>query len=189
MKSLYRFFVILFLVIPIFSFSVFASSVPDFSSALVYIENTIALGEIYLYPPLFVPVDGVFYRLYALDSSNNTVIVDVVAQCIDGSVLDPVSGCEYLYVPDDDVCVFWFPMYSDSQVVTAKCALFPVAVPDVPVGESFLLTDLGSISAAVLSNSASLGATIASNPFLLFTCGFLFIGGCVGVFGRFTRRD
>ena len=51
-----------------------------------------------------------------------------------------------------------------------------------------LLTDLGTVGTSVLEYVADICAVIVAQPLLLLTVGFLFIGGCVGVFGRFLSR-
>lgn len=53
---------------------------------------------------------------------------------------------------------------------------------------STLLTDLGTVAAKCLEFIGTICTTIVSQPLLLLTVGFLFIGGCVGVFGRLLSR-
>lgn len=53
---------------------------------------------------------------------------------------------------------------------------------------SSLLTSLGEVGTAVLGVIPDICSTIVTEPLLLLTVGFLFIGGCVGVFGRFLSR-
>lgn len=35
----------------------------------------------------------------------------------------------------------------------------------------------------------TIATTIVSTPLLLFTVGFLFLGGCIGIFGRLLSRN
>lgn len=53
---------------------------------------------------------------------------------------------------------------------------------------STLLTDLGTVGSQVLDTVADVCSTIVSEPLLLLTVGFLFIGGVVGIFGRLLSR-
>lgn len=54
---------------------------------------------------------------------------------------------------------------------------------------STLITDFGSIATAVFTQITQIAETIVSTPLLLFTTGFLFLGGCVGIFGRLLSRN
>lgn len=54
---------------------------------------------------------------------------------------------------------------------------------------SALLTDLGTVASAVWTQVTTVATTITGNPLLLFTVGFLFVGGCVGIFGRLLSRN
>lgn len=51
-----------------------------------------------------------------------------------------------------------------------------------------LLADLGLVGAKVITYVGEICGTIVDTPLLLLTVGFLFIGGCVGIFGRFLSR-
>ena len=51
-----------------------------------------------------------------------------------------------------------------------------------------LLTSLGSVATSVLTYVGTICTTIVGQPLLLLTVGFLFIGGCIGVFGRMLSR-
>ena len=51
-----------------------------------------------------------------------------------------------------------------------------------------LLTSLGEVGTSVLGVIPKICSTIVTEPLLLLTVGFLFIGGCVGIFGRFISR-
>ncbi len=50
------------------------------------------------------------------------------------------------------------------------------------------LTSLQEIAAAVLETVGEVINTIMGNPMLLFTVGFLFLGGAIGIFGRLLSR-
>lgn len=52
-----------------------------------------------------------------------------------------------------------------------------------------LLADLGSVAGSVLQYVVDVCETIVAQPLLLLTVGFLFIGGCVGIFGRLLSRN
>lgn len=56
-------------------------------------------------------------------------------------------------------------------------------------GMAALLADFGSICTSVFSQIGTVATTITGNPLLLFTTGFLFLGGCVGIFGRLLSRN
>ena len=51
-----------------------------------------------------------------------------------------------------------------------------------------LLGELTTVAASVITQIGAICSTIVSEPLLLLTVGFLFIGGCVGVFGRLLSR-
>ena len=51
-----------------------------------------------------------------------------------------------------------------------------------------LLTSLGEVATKVFTFVASVCSTITSEPLLLLTVGFLFIGGVIGIFGRLLSR-
>lgn len=51
-----------------------------------------------------------------------------------------------------------------------------------------LLADLGTVATEVLDFVVNVCTTIVSNPLLLLTVGFLFIGGVIGIFGRLLSR-
>ena len=51
-----------------------------------------------------------------------------------------------------------------------------------------LLTSLGEVGTKVISFVGTICTTIVGQPLLLFTVGFLFIGGCIGIFGRLLSR-
>lgn len=53
---------------------------------------------------------------------------------------------------------------------------------------STMLTDLGSVATAIWTQVGEVAETITSTPLLLFTVGFLFVGGAVGIVGRLLSR-
>ncbi len=53
---------------------------------------------------------------------------------------------------------------------------------------SELLTNFGTIATSVWGQVATIAETIVATPLLLFTTGFLFVGGCIGIFGRLLSR-
>lgn len=52
-----------------------------------------------------------------------------------------------------------------------------------------LLGDLGTVATQVMSFVVDICETIVAQPLLLLTVGFLFVGGCVGIFGRLLSRN
>lgn len=51
-----------------------------------------------------------------------------------------------------------------------------------------LIADLGKVATAVWDQAGTIADTIVATPLLLFTTGFLFVGGCIGIFGRLLSR-
>lgn len=58
-----------------------------------------------------------------------------------------------------------------------------------PSAMSNLIKDFGTIASAIFTQVSEVANTIVSTPLLLFTTGFLFLGGCVGIFGRLLSRN
>lgn len=54
---------------------------------------------------------------------------------------------------------------------------------------SSLLSDLGSVITGIVSQIGVVVNTIVDTPLLLLTVGFLFFGGCIGIFGRLLSRN
>ena len=52
-----------------------------------------------------------------------------------------------------------------------------------------LLSEIGTIVNQIMSTIGTVASSIVSTPILLLTVGFLFIGGCVGIFGRLLSRS
>lgn len=52
-----------------------------------------------------------------------------------------------------------------------------------------LLADFATVGTAIWGQVAEVAETITTTPLLLFTTGFLFLGGCVGIFGRLLSRN
>lgn len=52
-----------------------------------------------------------------------------------------------------------------------------------------LITQFGTIATAIFAQVTEVASTIVETPLLLFTTGFLFLGGCVGIFGRLLSRN
>lgn len=53
---------------------------------------------------------------------------------------------------------------------------------------SALLTTLGEVATACFTQIGTICTTIVDEPLLLLTVGFLFLGGCIGIFGRLLSR-
>lgn len=52
-----------------------------------------------------------------------------------------------------------------------------------------LIADFATIATAIWTQVGEVATTITATPLLLFTTGFLFLGGCVGIFGRLLSRN
>lgn len=51
------------------------------------------------------------------------------------------------------------------------------------------LKTLGEVATAIWGQIPNVTDTITASPMLLFTVGFLFVGGVVGIFGRLLSRN
>lgn len=68
--------------------------------------------------------------------------------------------------------------------------LFLTMHPEVEVNVmAELLTSIGLVVTDIMKNITTIATTIVNTPILLLTVGFLFIGGCVGIFGRLLSRS
>lgn len=54
---------------------------------------------------------------------------------------------------------------------------------------SSLLTDLGTVVTQAMTWITTIASTIVSTPLLLFTTGFLALGGAIGLFGRLLSKN
>lgn len=54
---------------------------------------------------------------------------------------------------------------------------------------SSLLADLALVVTQIMTWIGTVASTITSTPLLLFTVGFLAIGGAIGIFGRLLSRN
>lgn len=52
-----------------------------------------------------------------------------------------------------------------------------------------LLADLSTVVTQIFTWIGTIASTITSTPLLLFTVGFLAIGGAIGIFGRLLSRN
>ena len=52
-----------------------------------------------------------------------------------------------------------------------------------------LITDLGTVGTAIVGQVPKIAELITGEPLLLLTVGFLFFGGCIGIFGRLLSRN
>ena len=64
--------------------------------------------------------------------------------------------------------------------------VFPEA--STPSAMANLLTDLGTVATKAFDQVGTICSTIVGEPLLLLTVGFLFLGGCIGIFGRLLSR-
>lgn len=65
--------------------------------------------------------------------------------------------------------------------------MFLSATPPSPM--SSLLSQFADVATAIFAQVSKVASTIIGNPLLLFTTGFLFLGGCIGIFGRLLSRN
>lgn len=52
-----------------------------------------------------------------------------------------------------------------------------------------LIASFGDVVTGIMGQISTIASTIVSTPLLLFTTGFLFLGGCIGIFGRLLSRN
>lgn len=52
-----------------------------------------------------------------------------------------------------------------------------------------LLADLTTVCTNAFTQVGTIASTITETPILLLTVGFLFLGGCIGIFGRLLSRN
>ena len=52
-----------------------------------------------------------------------------------------------------------------------------------------LITDLTAVGTAIVAEVPKIATLITGEPLLLLTVGFLFFGGCIGIFGRLLSRN
>lgn len=52
-----------------------------------------------------------------------------------------------------------------------------------------LLTNIGLVVTEIVGWVGDVASTVVSTPILLFTTGFLAIGGAVGIFGRLLSKN
>ena len=127
-----------------------------------------------------IPVtEGVSYIFVPSDSSGTLARFCGVAA--DGTITQ-IGMCrdmEYTYTADGTYQ--WITIASiNSTRVTGKL------VWEEPMLN--LVSGLGSIATAIWDQVGTVSETIMGSPLLLFTFGFLFVGGCVGIFGRLLSR-
>lgn len=60
---------------------------------------------------------------------------------------------------------------------------------DTPSAMESLITQFASVASSIFTQVGKIAETIVGNPLLLFTTGFLFLGGCIGIFGRLLSRN
>lgn len=58
-----------------------------------------------------------------------------------------------------------------------------------PTAMASFLSDVGSVVTQVVTWVGTVASTIVSTPILLFTTGFLALGGAIGIFGRFLKKS
>ena len=60
---------------------------------------------------------------------------------------------------------------------------------DTPSAMQSLITQFTSVASSIFTQVGKIAEPIVGNPLLLFTTGFLFLGGCIGIFGRLLSRN
>ena len=70
-----------------------------------------------------------------------------------------------------------------NQFLTKGCFM------EVTSTMSTLISSFGEVATAIFQQVSQIADTIVETPLLLFTTGFLFLGGCVGIFGRLLSRN
>lgn len=58
-----------------------------------------------------------------------------------------------------------------------------------PSGMEILISSLAQVATGIWGQITLIAGKIVDTPLLLFTVGFLFVGGCVGIFGRLLSRN
>ena len=53
---------------------------------------------------------------------------------------------------------------------------------------SELISQFTTVATTIWEQAGNIADTIVATPLLLFTTAFLFVGGCVGIFGRLLSR-
>lgn len=51
-----------------------------------------------------------------------------------------------------------------------------------------LISQFGTVATSIWEQVGAIADRIVETPLLLFTTAFLFVGGCVGIFGRVLAR-
>lgn len=51
-----------------------------------------------------------------------------------------------------------------------------------------LITAITPVMTQIFTQIGTIASTITSTPLLLMTTGFLFVGGCIGIFGRLLSK-
>lgn len=98
-------------------------------------------------------------------------------------------------LPDGSSQSLPFTFYSGNGQTTGIAPVFMDAAyyegSFVTLGsvQSGVVPGLASVGTAVLSWISNIVAVIVERPLLLFTAGILFLGGCIGIFGRVLQRD
>lgn len=54
---------------------------------------------------------------------------------------------------------------------------------------SELISQLTTVGSAIVTEVPKIAQLITGEPLLLLTVGFLFFGGCIGIFGRLLSRN
>lgn len=58
-----------------------------------------------------------------------------------------------------------------------------------PTPMAALITSLTTVATAIWEQITQVATKIVDTPLLLFTVGFLFVGGAIGIFGRLLSRN
>lgn len=181
------------------------ASIPssDRSSHFTFYYSTI---DIYLSSSIYFHAKEFPSPTYSLSISNSTdspVINDsksrfssleVTFSC---AIVTYEDGTEFEYIYSGDMAFNGFALADDGPVVYAVGNTYDLS--DVDGLSLFVKTrnrtwatffpDLAAIAGSFMVQVRNVANSISSNPLLLLCSGFLFLGGCIGIFVRLSSRN
>lgn len=174
-------------------------SVPDASYSLA-IDYTVS-GDLKVSSDVSVPIIGSCSSLFVI--VGDAYVVRVGGLCVasdpsiselDPSLTYPIDVGFYREFNNGEISYGGFssPVTFDfgDGVVFDDPAFYQWFTSNaIPHREMWTLTDrLQAVAASIWSVIVTISSTIVSNPLLLFTSGFLFLGGCIALFSRLLAR-
>lgn len=159
-----KYLVLSLVVLSLFIIPVSAASY-NWGDALIFSDEDVSLTEVFTDP--WYPVSGQWYRLVSVNPNNGNVYIDVVVQCKDSMIYDPVSGSSYMVIESDDGNwgLFTFPFLTDEDgygSFPAYSAVFPAEPVNPPVdnavtsGFYVVISMIGNILDSMLTPSGDL---------------------------------